>query len=89
MIRQSVSGLLVRFGKLGRDSGAMANDNEKAGQDCAASPPADPIALALQRLHDEVTKEALPPSFLHLLDALDSGVSSAGVQQAPVSGSGA
>lgn len=89
IIRQRGGGLLVRPAKFGRDSGAMANDNEKAGQDCTASVPADPIALALQRLHDEVTKEALPPSFLHLLDALDSGVSSAGARQTPVSGSGA
>ena len=88
IIRQHVKDLLVRFAKIGRNGRAMANDNQKAGQDCTASAPADPIALALQRLHDEVTKEELPDSFLRVLDALDAGETSAATRHSPVSGLG-
>lgn len=64
----------------------MANDNQKAGQLSTAAPIADPIGLALQRLHDEVTKEDLPQSFLHLLDALDATTTATGAPPAAASG---
>ncbi len=67
----------------------MANDNQKAGQIGTASPVADPIGLALQRLHDEVTREALPDSFLNLLDALDASAAPVGVRHPPASGNSA
>lgn len=78
-----------RIGKFERHCGIMANDNQKAGRLATASPAADPIGLALQRLHDEVAKEALPDSFLNLLDALDAGAVSNAAAQPPVSGLGA
>ncbi len=78
--------LLYPIGKFERNGNIMANDNQKVGQIGTASPVADPIGLALQRLHDEVAKEALPDSFLSLLDALDAGTGSNSTTQPPVSG---
>ncbi len=53
----------------------MSNDNQKAGQPIARTAKTaveDPIALALQRLHNEVLTEDIPDSFMDLLDAIDA-----------------
>lgn len=79
MVKTSQECLFVRAA--GRDGAMTANDNRKTG-----SPETDPIALALQRLHQSVATEPLPASFLDLLDKIDGKGDGAKSRQAPSDG---